>query len=54
MTNTTYKIRGAFRKKGDRQVDRNYYKYDKSGYPFQVGRMKMGKQSIMTLNYDCK
>ncbi len=53
MTNTTYKIRGALRKKGERQVNRNFYKYDKRGYPLQVGRMKMGKESIMTLTYDC-
>lgn len=54
MINTTYKIRGALRKKGERQVERNYYKYDKRGYPLQVGRMKKGKKSVMTLTYDCK
>ena len=54
MTNTTYKVHGAFRKKGERQVNRNHYKYNKEGYPTQVGRTKMGKTRVMTLTYDCK
>lgn len=54
MKNTTYKIRGALRKQGERQVERNYYQYDERGYPLQISRMKNGEKAIMTLTYDCK
>lgn len=50
---TNYKINGAYKLAGEKEVNKIKYKYNENGYPVEMFRIRSGSETVMTLTYKC-